>query len=390
MNSPSTPISRRVTAIAPSATKNMAMAAAQIGDCVSLGQGVPSFATPPAIIAAVSKALQHNPAIGKYTLQTGLPALRHRLAQHLLMERNVEIDPEREICITVGGMEALLCTVLTLVDEGDEVIVPSPTSASYIEQILLAGGKPVFAPLNSRWGLDMGSLHRALSQKTRALMLCTPGNPTGNALSAEEILALCQFCQEHNLTLICDEAYAYLVYDGQPRPSPLGLAAYRDKVVLISSFSKQYALTGWRVGWVAANGELMAQIMKVHDATAICAPTPSQYAALAALDLDPAWLYTTKQALEKRRSLCCQRLDALADFFSYVPPQGAFYVLARYLFSTDNSQKVAIRVLEGAKVVTIPGGCCGEGGEGHLRLSFGGEEEEINKSFDRLEKWLKS
>ncbi|NLZ17845.1 MAG: pyridoxal phosphate-dependent aminotransferase [Desulfobulbaceae bacterium] len=370
----------------------MAIEAARIGACVSLGQGVPSFATPPPVVDAMCRVLQKDPSCGKYSLQTGMPALRTRLARLLHEEKNIEADPETEICVTVGGMEALLCTVLTLVDEGDEVILPSPSYASYIEQILLAGGNPVFAPLDKNWGLDLAALEQSITPKTRAIMLCTPGNPTGNALSNEEILALCTLAEQYNLALICDETYDYLVYDNISRISPFSLPRFRERVVLIASLSKKYALTGWRVGWVTASRPLMQEIMKVHDATAICAPTPSQHAALAALEDSSAnrqWLAATKAALYKRRDLCCARLERLHDFFSFVPPQGAFYVMARYLFSQEDALSVALRILHEARVITIPTSGFGKGGEGHLRLSFGGEESEINEAFDRMERWLK-
>ena len=383
-------ISRRVRAIAASATKLMAQEAARLGDCVSLGQGVPSFATPAAVVEAVCRILRQDPASGKYTLQTGMPALRQRIARRLAEEKAVRIDPETELCLTVGGMEGLLATMLTLVDEGDEVILPSPTYASYIEQVYLAGGVPVFAPLDDRWGLDVEAVRRAISPRTRALMLCNPGNPTGNLIDAAGVRALCELAVAHGFMVVIDETYEYLVYDWEEPPfAPLAEDRYRDRVVAVGSLSKKYALTGWRIGWVAANAALMAQIMKVHDATAICAPTPSQHAALAALDSDPAWLADTRCQLERRRALCCERLDRLDEFFSYVPPRGAFYVMARYRFSDESSQVVATRLLHGARVITIPGGQFGAGGEGHLRLSFGGEEDEINQAFDRIERWLR-
>ncbi len=383
-------ISRRVRAIAASATKLMAQEAARLGDCVSLGQGVPSFATPAAVVEAVCRILRQDPASGKYTLQTGMPALRQRIARRLAEEKAVRIDPETELCLTVGGMEGLLATMLTLVDEGDEVILPSPTYASYIEQVYLAGGVPVFAPLDDRWGLDVEAVRRAISPRTRALMLCNPGNPTGNLIDAAGVRALCELAVAHGFMVVTDETYEYLVYDGEEPPfAPLAEDRYRDRVVAIGSLSKKYALTGWRIGWVAANAALMAQIMKVHDATAICAPTPSQHAALVALDSDPAWLADTRRQLERRRALCCERLDRLDEFFCYVPPRGAFYVMARYRFSDESSQVVATRLLHGARVITIPGGQFGAGGEGHLRLSFGGEEDEINQAFDRIERWLR-
>jgi aminotransferase len=382
------PVSRRVRNIAPSATKEMALVAAGIDGCVSLGQGVPSFATPPHIVEAVTRALLEDPGSGKYSLQTGMPALRRRIAAYLLAEKNITVDPESEICVTVGGMEALLATILTVVDEGDEVILPSPTYASYTEQILLAGGVPKFVPLTATWGLDLAAVTRAITPRTRAIILCNPGNPTGTVFADAETLALCRLAVASNFVIITDEAYDYMVYEGEMPLSPLSRREFRDHVISIYSLSKKYALTGWRVGWVAAAQGWMAQIMKVHDAATICAPTPSQFAAIAAFDGDQNCVAVMREELVKRKNLCCARLDKLGQYFSYVVPKGAFYVMAKYLFSDASSQEVATRLLEEAKVITIPGGSFGRGGEGHLRISFGGELQVIDEAFDRVEKWL--
>jgi aminotransferase len=382
------PVSRRVRNIAPSATKEMALVAAGIDGCVSLGQGVPSFATPPHIVEAVTRALLDDPGSGKYSLQTGMPALRRRIAAYLLAEKNIVVDPESEVCVTVGGMEALLATILTVVDQGDEVILPSPTYASYIEQILLAGGVPKFVPLTDTWGLDLAAVNQAITPRTRAIILCNPGNPTGTVFSDAETLALCRQAVAGNFVIITDEAYDYMVYEGAMPLSPLSRREFRDHVISIYSLSKKYALTGWRVGWVAAAQGWMAQIMKVHDAATICAPTPSQFAALAALDGDQHCVTVMRAELVKRKNLCCARLDKLSKYFSYVPPKGAFYLMAKYLFSPASSQEVATRLLQEAGVITIPGGSFGRGGEGHLRISFGGELQAIDEAFDRVEKWL--
>ena len=381
--------SRRVQAISPSATKEMAIIAARIGGCVSLGQGVPSFVTPAHIIDAVTHALRTDATSGQYSLQTGMSALRHCIAGRFLEEKQVAVDPESEICVTVGGMEALLTTIMTVVDEGDEVLLPSPTYASYTEQILLAGGTPVYVPLTDRWELDLTAISKAITPKTKALILCSPGNPTGTVFSNAQILALCELAVANGFVVITDEAYDYMVYDGETPVPPLSLDRFRNNVISISSLSKKYALTGWRVGWVIAAAQWMKQIMKVHDAATICSPTPSQIAALAALEGDQQCVQDMCAALTKRRALCCERLDHLSDHFSYVPPKGAFYVMAKYRFSDDSSQDVAVRLLKEAKVITIPGGAFGPGGDGHLRLSFGGEEKVINEAFDRIERWLR-
>ena len=270
------PVSRRVRAITASATKLMAQEAARIGGCVSLGQGVPSFPTPPTVVDAVCRTLHEDRTSGKYTLQTGMPALRQRIARLLAEEKGVHLDPETELCCTVGGMEGLLATMLTAVDQGDEVLLPSPTYASYIEQVHLAGGVPVFAPLDRRWNLDLAAVQRAITPRTRAIVLCNPGNPAGNLFDEQAVRAVCDLAVARGLVVITDETYDYLVYGAAQPFAPLSEARYRDHVVAVGSLSKKYALTGWRIGYVAATAELMAQIMKVHDATAICAPTPSQ------------------------------------------------------------------------------------------------------------------
>lgn len=380
--------SKRVRAVSPSATKLMALRAAAYDNCVSLGQGVPGFDTPDQVVSAVIQTLGSNSASGKYTLQNGLPELRTALAEMMDKERGVRVNPDRELCITVGGMEALLSSILTIADRDDEVLLPSPTYASYTEQVLLAGAVPVFVPLGRQWQLDLNGIEDAITPRTRAIILCNPGNPTGNVYTEDEVKAVCDLAVANDLVVIIDEAYDYIVYSDDPILNPLSVEEYRNHVISIGSLSKKYCLTGWRVGWVAAASQWMDHIVKVHDAATICAPTPSQYAALAALRINRQWLAQCKVELQTRRDLCCARLDRLSDFFSYVKPQGAFYVMARYLFTDMPSQQVADMLLDKARVITIPGGSFGSGGEGHLRLSFGGSQEEINEAFDRLENLL--
>ncbi|GFM37811.1 pyridoxal phosphate-dependent aminotransferase [Desulfovibrio psychrotolerans] len=388
-------ISRRVQNIRISATKLMPMLAARIGGCVSLGQGVPSFPTPPHIAEAVSRALRDEPGIGKYSLQPGMPVLREVIAGRLAEEKGFVVDPGTEVGVTVGAMEALLMTMLTVVDRGDEVIVPSPGYASHAEQVLMAEGVPVYVPLRpADWGLDVEAIRAAVTDRTRAVILCNPGNPTGTVYDEADVRALCALALEQDFVIISDETYDFMVYDaaGNPAPmpfSPASLPEMRDHVICINSFSKKYALTGWRVGYVAADKRWMDELLKVHDAAAICAPTVSQYAALAALTGPQDCVDAMRSALCLRRAQTCAALDGMADHFSYVIPRGAFYVMARYRFSHAASPEVARRILEEARVITIPGGSFGPEGEGHLRLSFGGEQEELAECFSRLGAWVR-
>jgi aminotransferase len=384
------PISRRVQRIPASDTKQMPILAARVGDCVSLGQGVPSFETPPHIIDAVCRALRDDPASGKYSLQPGMKPLRQAISDYLKRKKGIKSDPDSQIAVTVGAMEGLLAAVLALVEKEDEVILLSPTYASYIEQVLLAGGKPVFVPLRpSDWSLSVDLVDKAITKKTKLLIICNPANPTGTMYSDEDIRRLAKTVLKHGIYLISDETYDYLTYDCPIPISPASIPDMAEHVISVFSFSKKYAMTGWRAGYITAPPSLMAGIMKVHDVAAICAPVPSQHAALAALIGPTEPIRQMRDTLNKRRKLCCNRLDEIKDAFDYVKPSGAFYVMARYLFSDAPSRETAIRLLNEARVITIPGGSFGPGGEGHLRLSYGGTEEEIEEAFDRIAIWLR-
>ncbi len=386
-------LSRRVRQIKISATKEMPMIAAQVGGCVSLGQGIPSFKTPEHVVDAVCRALRDDPSASKYSLQPGMPALRRAAADLLLAEKGLPADAEREVAITVGGMEGLLCAMLTLIGPGDEVIVPEPFYPSHVEQVLMAEGTPVFAPLRrSDWGLDVDAVAAAITPRTKAVIVSSPHNPTGAVFAKEDLLRLAELALKHEIFIICDDTYDALAYDGKAAFSLASLPEVRHLLVGVFSFSKRFALTGWRVGFVWAQEALLNQMLKIHDAAAICAPTVSQVAALASLEGPQDVFLGFKEELEKRRNLICARLDATAGRFSHVRPGGAFYVMAKAdcLFSRDtapNSRELAIRLIREAKVITIPGGAFGPGGEGHLRLSFGGDEAEIEEACKRLVHW---
>jgi aminotransferase len=383
-----TRLSRRVRQIKISATKEMPMIAARVGGCVSLGQGIPSFMTPPHVVDAVCRALREDPSAGKYSLQPGLPALRVAAAELLRAEKDLPADPEREVAITVGGMEGLLCAMLTLIGPGDEVIVPEPFYPSHVEQVLMAEGTPVFAPLRrSDWGLDVDAVAAAITPRTKAVIVSSPHNPTGAVFAKADLLRLAELALKHNLFVICDDTYDALTYDKQAAFSLMRVPELRHLLIGVFSFSKRFALTGWRVGFLWAREELLNQMLKIHDAAAICAPTPAQIAALASLT-GPQEVFAAMQVeLEQRRNLICARLGAMAGRFSFVRPAGAFYVMAKAEFPVTDSRSLALRLIHEARVITIPGGAFGPGGEGHVRLSFGGDEAEINTACDRLAAW---
>lgn len=382
-------ISRRVRQITVSAIKEMPLLASKIPGCVSLGQGIPSFPTPTHIVEAACRALRDLPDAGKYTLGPGLPSLREALAGALGAAKGIEVDPERELCVTVGAMEGLLAAMLTVVERGDEVILPSPNYASHIEQVLLAEGIPVFVPLRREdWQMEPDLVASAISPRTRAIVLCNPHNPTGAHFPRSAVEAVVDLAVKHNLFVISDEAYDFLVYGGEAHVSPVSYPEMKDRVIATFSFSKKYAMTGWRLGYVYACEGLLDQMMKIHDALAICAPTVSQYAALAALEGPQECVEDIREALRERRDLACRRLDRLSAAFRYVKPQGAYYLMARFLRPAMDSMRFALRLLHEARVVTVPGEAFGPGGAGHVRLSYGGTPDDIEEAFDRIAAWL--
>lgn len=385
-------ITQRVKSIGASATRQMPILARQYENVVSLGQGVPAMSTPGYIREGVIELLKTDENIGRYSLQPGLPELKQAVAERISQGTDRKIDADSEIIITVGAMEGLAAMILTLVEKDDEVILFDPSYASYREQILLAEGKPVYVPLQAdkNWALSEEALRAAITDKTKLIMLCSPSNPTGTVFSREELAVIAQVAKENNLLVLTDETYKFLTYDGDEPASLLEFPELKDQLILCSSFSKEYAMTGWRVGYVYGPADIIEQALKVQDASVICAPMISQQAALIALKNKPLKSdIDIKEALTARRDLICKRLDQLPDLFSYARPTGAYYVLARYLKTDLNSQAFAEKLLAETSVITIPGGTFGSQGEGHIRMSFGGTEEDINEAFDRIEEWNK-
>ena len=316
MKEDTTGIAKRVAQISVSAIKQMPVLASKVDGCISLGQGIPSFPTPAFIREAVIAALRREEAIGKYSLQPGMPALREAVAGRLLQTKGVTADPETEIFISCGAMEGIAAAISTVVERGDEVLIPSPNYSSHIEQILFAEGVPIFVPLleEEGWRLDIEGFRKALTPKTKAILLCNPMNPTGAVFPREELLALADIALSRDLFIVADEAYDFLVYDDLPFFSLTSIPELRHRLISCYSFSKAYCMTGWRVGYMVASARLIQQVLKVHDAFAICAPTISQVAALAALretngkdGEGDRFIRDLVSALAARRECACNR-----------------------------------------------------------------------------------
>lgn len=381
-------IAKDVAGFGISAIKEMAMRAARVEGAASLTWGLPSFRTPEHIRRAVADALETDPDIGKYSLPDGLPAVRRAAAEAHRAATGLAVDADRNVSITAGNMEGVQTLLRTILDSGDEVIVTDPGFASHVLQIRLCGGAPVFWRLDEAagWALDLDALPALVTRRSKAILLVTPSNPTGRIFTEAELRAVGEVAARHGLLIIVDDPYSHFAYENHDRIFNLaGAPEFADRVAYLFTFSKCHAMSGWRLGYAVLPEGLKAELLKVHDATMICAPRISQVAGLAALTGGQDHLRAFEAALARRRDQICRRLDAVPLVFDYVRPEGAYYVFPRIRAQHKDSREFAIRLLEAAGVAVTPGGAFGPAGEHHVRMAFCVEEETIDRAFDRIE-----
>jgi aminotransferase len=388
-------ISERIKGIVVSPIKEIALLASEIPDVISFAWGIPYVETPPHIREAVKKALDTDPLLGRYSPSYGLPELRVAIANYLKKKHGITVNPKREVLVTAGAMEALLCTILTVVNPGDEVIITSPGVSSYTEQILIAGGVPKYLPLDEEkdWAMKLEELPKLVTKKTKAILINSPCNPTGSIFTEKELAAIKDVVIKNNLILITDDPYDFLTFDGAKVATLVNDEELRYNRVSCFSFSKEYAMTGYRVGYVFAEEGMIRQLLKVHDSFIVSAPRPSQIAALAALQGSQQCVEDLRKTLEDRRNRMCSHLDRMKKWFSYVKPRGTYYCLVKFLPSLkgpphDDDVSLAVDILNGAHVSIVPGSAFGKEGKGHFRFCFGCTIPEIDEGMKRLEKWL--
>ena len=375
-----------------SAIKDMAMRSARIKDAVSLAWGLPSFATPEYIRQGVIQYLEEDLDAGKYTLPDGLPELRQLVAKKHKAEHGIEIDADRHVMISAGNMQALNTLFHTMLDPGDEIILTDPCFASHIQQIILFSGIPVYWPLDeaNNWRLDVDLLPELITDKTQAIVLVSPSNPTGKIFSKDELVRVGEIARQHNILIIIDDPYSDFVYENREKYFNLAsVEALREHVVYLYSFSKSYAMSGWRLNYMILPEELKREALKVHDATLICAPRISQLAGIVALSQPSDHKQEFSAILNRRRKLIIDRLGSVEHVFSNQTPQGAYYVFPKIIASHDDSQQFAIDLLNNAGVAVTPGCAFGPSGEHHVRMAYCVADEVINLAFDRIEAYFK-
>jgi aminotransferase len=383
-------ISNRVMAISKSAIHEMTRLSKAVEDVAFLSWAKPTADTPHHIKEAAVAAIRDG-LVGGYSENSGLLALREEIVAKLKRDNNVDANVS-QILVTVGAIEGLAAAVMAVVDPGDEVILPSPTYSTHIRQVVIASAKPVLVPTTEQAGfaLDIDAIRKAVTSRTKAILYCSPSNPTGTVFSEQQLRELAEVALDHNLTVITDEAYEYFTYDGHEHFSIGSIPEMRKQVISCYTFTKTYAMTGWRIGYLHADEELIPQIAKAHIPLAICAPVVSQYAALAALQGPQDCVAQFRDHYHAMRDLMCQRLDHMHSVFEYQEPHGSYLMFPKILSDEGkDSATFCIKLLKQARVSTTPGVAFGPTGERHLRLSFCVSEQEINKAFDRMEEFFK-
>ena len=380
-------LSDRVTGLRPSGIRKFFDIAATMKDVISLGIGEPDFTTPAPILEAGIQSLRAGDT--HYTSNAGILELRQAIATNLENLYGVRYDPVDEIIVTIGVSEALYLATTALLNPGDEVVIPTPCFVAYQAEVALAGGVPIEVPccIENNFDIDPQEIAAAITPRTRAILLGFPNNPTGAVASRETLLEVALLAEKHDLIIIADEIYDRLVY-GIPHICFPSLPGMLERTVLMGGFSKDYAMTGWRIGYVAGPAEIIRGLLRVHQFTVMSAPTTAQIAALAALEKGEPDVQVMMAEYNRRRQLIVSGLNKIG--LTTFEPHGAFYAFPKISLSGLDADMFAERLLYEENVAVVPGTAFGKGGEGFVRCCYATAYEKIEEALRRMEHFMRN
>ena len=381
---PTIELSRRTKLIKPSLIRELYNMAKEYDDVVDFTLGDPDIPTPLGIKQAGCDAIMNNKT--RYSQNAGLLELREAISKYVREREGLNYSTS-EIIVTVGAMEGLYLSLLTLLNKGDEVVIPAPYYVNYEQMVMMCGGTPIIVEYNSahhRMVCPIESIKESINSKTKVIILNTPCNPSGMIYSDEYISEIANIAINNNLVVITDEVYKCLVYDGIPRPRSISsLPQMKDRTVYVNSMSKEFCMTGWRLGYVMSFPEMIAAMTKLQENVVACAPLPSQFAALEALRTDIDYTSGIKDVFSKRRDLMMSLLDQ-QSILHYIKPQATFYMMIDISKTGMKSEEFAYRLLEKAHVAVVPGKTYGEMYDDYVRLAFTMDEDTIVKGIRRI------
>lgn len=380
-------LSKMVSRIKPSLTRKLFDMASQYENVIDFTLGDPDYQTPNFIKDAAYNAIREGKT--RYSANAGVFELRKVVADRVEKETGIKYNPDNEIMITVGAMEGIYLSLCCLIDPGDEVIIPAPYWINYRHMTEMLSGNPVLVEANDEHGfiVTAESVEKAITERTRAIIINSPNNPTGMVYDYDTLDKIGKLCKKHNIVMIFDECYKSIVYDGQKFVSILEIEGMKDFAIVVNSLSKSYAMTGWRIGYLVGPQEIVSNIPKIQENIVACATVPCQYAAIAALKSDFVDSGYMRDAYEKRRNVLVEGINKI-DKLSCKYPKGTFYAFVNIKETGMTSEEFAYALLESEQVAVVPGITYGNCCEGYVRIAYTMDVELIYEGVNRIKKFI--
>lgn len=379
------PLSKKIVSIEPSGIRKFFDVVSEMPDAISLGVGEPDFDTPWRIREEGIYSLERGRTF--YTSNAGLKELKREICNYLQRKIKVDYDYNKEVIVTVGGSEGIDITMRAMLNPGDEVLIPQPCYVSYLPCVVLADGVPVTIPLKeeNQFKLTAEELEAAITPKTKILVLPFPNNPTGAVMTREDLEPIAEIVKKHDLYVLSDEIYSELTY-GTDHVSIASFPGMKERTLVVNGFSKGFAMTGWRLGYICGPALIIKQMLKIHQYAILCAPTNSQYAAIEGLKHCEDEVQEMRTSYNERRHFLLKEFEKMQ--LSCFEPFGAFYVFPNIKEFGMTSEEFATRFLQEEKVAVVPGSAFGDCGEGFIRVSYAYSLEDLKEALGRLERFV--
>lgn len=376
-------LSKTAKSIEPSLTRKLFNMAKEYDNVIDFTLGDPDIQTPTAIKEAGCRAIIEGKT--RYSQNAGLLELRKVISSYNEKKEGILYSPETEILVSVGAMEGLYLTLLALINEGDEVIIPAPYYVNYKQMVMMCGGNPIIVEdKENPLSCSVETISNAVTARTKAIILNTPSNPTGRVLTDDYISNIVEIAKAYDLYVITDEVYKCLVYDNPDRPRSIAtIEGMKERTVFINSLSKEFCMTGWRIGYVMANSDIIAAMTKLQENVAACAPLPSQHAAIEALRTDVNYSAEMASAFKKRRDVLLEEF-AKTDKVDCIKPQATFYAMVNIKKTGMKSEEFAYELLKSVQVAVVPGKTYGSCCDDYIRIAFTLGESKIREGVRRI------
>ncbi len=367
--------------------KKIELEATKYSGVVSLAQWVPWYDTPDAVTDFLITQIKKWKT-NRYSIVPWIPELREKIALKYFQKYQLEVDYKNEVCVTAWAIEAISALLLTLVCEQEDVLLLDPSYASYKWAVQVARWNPKYIPLDGNLDIDVDNMISHINNKTKAIVLSNPNNPTGSIFSLGKLQKILEFIKDKDIFLIVDEVYDEFIFDGNEFVSAIRLFEdYKENLIIVNSWSKTFGMTWWRIGYLIANSKIFSEFLKVHDSLVTCAPVHSQRAALGSFEIYEQRTQKNREQLEEMRDYTVKRLEEMSSYISFQNPWATYFVFPRFRY-TDDDYEECMKILDAVKLALVPGSGFWYSGKWHFRICFGRDFEDIKEWLNRLEKYF--